>query len=366
MQQFYKHLILLVVLYIFLISTYAQKSNIYANKKIFPTMAGSGDPWSALTKKRLQIMIALHHGLNITQLAEVFNTSENQMKDEINPLIKSSLVKVENNNYFPDVLIADKNEAEKVYLYTKNIGIELSEALIADWSTLENSFSDLSISKSYTLKDQGFMLVGSRILDLGVLGVLVRDKSLLLSAPYRPSPKQPDGKYYFWIVEGAFVYLGKYGQDDTDLKWTNWHILNFGQGNINGKWNKKRNEFEEKIQAIIELDTLDTPEKFAEKLRVPFLNKDDSKIWEEVSTETSIKLFKILKNNETEIKSFYGSLRTSEYSNNSFGEFFCWFYHLVYAWAIDDLIEKEMIIIPSERYSGIVIYREGEEGLLSQ
>jgi len=366
MKKFNKHLILIVVINLLLISVQAQKSNIYTDKKIFPTMAGSGDPWSALTKKRLQIMIAMHHGLNITQLAEVFNTSENQMIDEIKPLIESSLVKVENNNYFPDVLIADQNEAEKVYLFTKNIGTELAEALIADWSILENSFLDLSISRSYTLKDQGFMLVGSRILDLGVLGVLVRDKSLLLPAPYRPSPKQPDGRYYFWIVEGDFVYLGKYGQDDTDLKWTNWHILNFGQGNINGKWNKKRNEFEKKIQVTIELDTLDTPEKLAEKLEIPFLNKDDSKIWEKISAETSRKLFEILKNNEIEIRSFYGSLRTSEYSNNSFGEFFCWFYHLVYAWAIDDLIEKEIIIIPSERYSGIVIYREGEEGLLSK
>ncbi len=43
-----------------------------------------------------------------------------------------------------------------------------------------------------------------------------------------------------------------------------------------------------------------------------------------------------------------------------------WYYHLAYTWAIYVLNDRGAIIIPPEHYSGIVMYREGPEGLLSK
>ncbi len=342
------------------------ENNIYKDKKIWCSMAGSGDPWSALTRPRRPILLAMHDGLNLDRLAEVFNMSVEQMISEIKPLQESTLVKVVNNRYTPDFFIANISETKKVYSHSKSIGKILAEALLKEWDKLERSFSELSSSSSYSLKEQGFMFVGARILDLGVLGALVRDKTLLTIVPSRPSPKRPDGQYYFWMVEGEPEHLGKYGQDDTDLPWAHWHLLNFGQSIINGKRNLKRRIFQYKSTEIIKSNRSESPELLAKKLNVPFLNKEDSKSWKKVSRLISSKLLKILKDKSSDFKKFYNTLKASKYTNNSFGEFFCWYYHLAYAWAIDALHERGAIIIPPERYSGIVMYREGPEGLLSK
>jgi hypothetical protein len=343
-----------------------QETNIYKNKKIYCSIAGSGDPWSSLTQLRRWMLLALHDGLTIERLSEVFNMSDEQIISELQPLKESNLVKVVDNKYTPDFFISNLSETKKVYSHSKSIGKALAEALLADWDQLEQSFSQLSFSKAYSLKEQGFMFVGARILDLGVLGALARDKTLLEAAPTRPSPERPDGRYYFWMVEGEPEHLGKYGQDDTDLSWTNWHLLNFGQTMIGGIVNLKRRAFEAKGANIIKSKAAESPESLAKILNVPFLSKEDSNAWAQVSRQVSGKLLNILKEKTAEFRNFYSTLKASQYANNSFGEFFCWYYHLAYAWAIDELQEREVIIIPPEHYCGLVMYREGQEGLLSK
>lgn len=329
-------------------------------------MAGSGNPWSALTKARRPILLAMHYDLDIKRLADVFNMTEKEMISEIKPLQESNLVKVVDNSYKPNFFIADLSETEKIYLHSKKTGKILADALLTEWDKLKQAFSGLSFSKSYSLKEQGFMFVGARILDMGVLGALVRDKGLLTTAPSRPSPERPHAQYYFWMVEGEPEHLGKYGQDDTDLSWNNWHLLNFGQSYIKGIFNLKRRLFEYKSAGAIKSNRAQSPELLAKELNIPFLNKEDSQIWEEVSKQVSSKLLNILKEKSSDFKKFYNTLKVSKYTNNCFGEFFCWYYHLSFAWAIEALQEKDAIVIPSEGYSAIVMYKEGRDGLLSK
>lgn len=344
----------------------AAENNIYQKKKIYCSMAGSGDPWSALTKPRRPILLAMHDGLNIERLAEVFDMSVEQMISEIKPLLESNLVKAVDNKVMPNFFVANLSETKKVYSHSKTTGKLLAEALVKEWDKLERSFSELSISKFHSLKEQGFMFIGARILDIGVLGALVRDKSLLTTVPSRPSPERPHAQYYFWMVEGEPEHLGKFGQDDTDLSRENWHLLNFGQSVIDGKLNLKRRFFENRIAATLKSIRSESPELLAKKLDVPFLDKKDSERWEEVSRSVSSGLLKILKINSSGFIKFYDTLRASEYTNNSFGEFFCWYYHLAFAWAIETLKDEGAIVIPPDGYSAIVMYREGPEGLLSK
>ncbi len=328
-------------------------------------MAGSGDPWSALTGLRRCILLALHDGLTIERLSEVFNMSDEQVISELQPLKESSLIKAVNSRYTPDFFISNLSETKQVYSHSKTTGQVLAEAILADWDQLEQSFSQLSFSQAHSLKEQGFMFVGARILDIGVLGALARDKSLLEAPPSRPSPQKPEAQYYFWMVEGEPEHLGKYGQDDTDLSWANWHLLDFGQTMIGGIVNLKRRAFEAKSASIIKSNSAESPESLAKILNVPFLSREDSSVWAQVSSQVSNKLLKLLKEKSREFKNFYRTLKASQYANNSFSEFFCWYYHLAYTWAIDELQKRGAIVIPPERYSGIVMYREGPEGLLS-
>ena len=167
------------------------------------------------------------------------------------------------------------------------------------------------------------------------------------------------------MVEGEPEHLGKYGQDDTDLSWANWHVLNFGQSFIKGVFNLKRKFFEYKITGTIKSNRAQSPELLAKELNIPFLNKEDSKTWQDVSRLVSGKLLKVLKVKSPDFKKFYSTLKSSKSTNNSFGEFFCWYYHLSFSHAIDALHEKGVIEIPADGYSGMIMYREGPEGLLS-
>jgi hypothetical protein len=122
----------------------------------------------------------------------------------------------------------------------------------------------------------------------------------------------------------------------------------------------------EKVEDIYETDTSNSPNELANILKIPFLNKEDSKNWESFSNLISYQLLDVLKENDNKIKTIYGSIRSSEYSNRTYNDFYCWFYHITFAWAIDKLVSQEFIDMPKERYSSIIMYKEELDGVLSE
>jgi hypothetical protein len=346
------------------IDSSGQDPNIYEKKKLYLSMAGSGGPWKALTKERRSLLRALHDGLSLERLADIFGMSTEEILFEIKSMQKASLVKEENGRYIPTFFIASSSETQKVYSHSKSTGKMLAETLFSQWDELERSYSKLSISSSHPFKEQAFMLVGSRLLDIGLLGALSHDKSLLTPSPSRPSPGRPDSRYYFWMVEGELEHLGKYGQSDIPLPQENWYFLTFGQSWICGKRNEARKAIEEKYEEIMKSNRAENPESIAKDLNTPLLTKKDSLIWRDVTEQISDSLLNKLKAQSTELRQFFRNLKASQYAHNSFGEFFCWYIHLAYNWAIDTLIEKRVMNLPPERFSAIILYREGEEGVL--
>ena len=200
------------------------------------------------------------------------------------------------------------------------------------------------------------MLVGSRILDVGVLRALANNEELLLPAPLRPTPSYPYSRYYLWIVENSPDKYG-YGQKDVKLKYDNWYIVNFGRDN------ESRTRLEEKAVELIESGKYDSPEHFATLIGASYLNKNDSKVWENFVAEISeICLTQLLKEKE-EINELYQTLKTSQYSENTFDDFYCWYYHYVYPIAINNLIIENLFEMPEDHHISIVLYNEQENGV---
>ncbi|MHA2363962.1 MAG: hypothetical protein ACXAC7_08380 [Candidatus Hodarchaeales archaeon] len=339
-------------------------TNIYDKKKYYLSLAGSGDPWSVLTKVRGNLLKALHDIQTIDKLSKIFDMSEEEILVELQPMIEASLVNEENNHYRPTFFISNLDETNKVVNHTKKTGKILANTIFSRWEDIETSYNQLSISKNYLFENQAFMLVGSRILDIGLLEALSRDESLMTSAPSRPSPNKPDAKYYFYMVEGKLEHLGKYGQDDIKLPNTDWLLLNFGQGWIDNKSNDERDNFEKRCNELINSEKSQNPQKLAKQLEIPFMDEKDSRMWAETVKNYATILMKMLKDNKENLLEFYQTLGSSKYSHNSFGEFICWYVHLAYAWAIDFLAEKKVISIPSNYFSAIILHQKGSEGLL--
>lgn len=339
-------------------------SNIYENQKAYFSLAGGGDPWSYLTVARKNILRALHDGFSLEEIQDIFNISLDDLMDEIMPLVESSLVQEVRNDFIPTFLIVNFEETNIVFEYSKKLGKILANTLLSKWNEIKQVYEQLNISKKHSFAEQSFLLVGSRMLDIGLLEELVKDGTILKPAPLRPSPERPNAQYYFFLIEGELEHLGKYGQDNFDLKWSGWHIYNFGQSWIGGRRNEIRDEMEERYKELIQLNKAKDPEDFALQLNIPFLNKEESEEWSKITKKISKLLFSKIKEEENNLNSLFQSLEASKFENNNFGEFICWFIHITYSWAIDYLIEENLISLPSKYYSELVMYKEGSEGLL--
>jgi hypothetical protein len=357
--------LLILVVGLFVLTTCApDPPNPYEGRTAYVSMAGSGDPWSHLTPERKTLLRALHDGLSPERIEEILNLSRDEILAEIRPLEEIGLVQADHGWYRPDFFIANRRETEMVYAHSEATGRFLAKEVLSRWSELERSFASLELSRSHSLRDLGFMLVGGRILDIGMLGALVDDGSLLPPAPPRPSPERSDGHYYLWMVEGDLEHLGRYGQYDTELPRANWYFLTFGQNMVSGNPNPPRESLEQKYEDLLAANSDGSPELFARELNVLLMSRDDSDAWASVTERFSADLVASLRSSGPDIPGFFRTLQTGRSAEDSLGEFFVWYYHLAYAWAIDQLVEEGVITIPPERFSSLILYREGEEGLL--
>ena len=341
-----------------------KEKNSYLKRKFYLSLAGSGNPWGAVNRENKYILLALHEGFSIEKIAAIYNLSVKDIKTQIKLLVNVSLLKQNNNTYTPTFFISDLKETNEIYLEAKKTGKVLVKAILSQWDKIKKTYSSLSLSTDYSFQNQAFLLVGSRILDLGLLGAMVRDGTFLSTAPLRPSPKRPQARYYFWGIEGDLKHLGKYGQSDWRLPKENWYFETFGNSYIKGKYNQFRENQENKIKKVLKDNKIKNPEEIARLIKVPLLNERDSKLWAKLVEEVSKSLVSELKTQESTIKELFSSQKAGQYAHNSYREFMCWYIHLSYSWAIDILCDMDYLRLPGEHFSAIVLYKEGLEGLL--
>lgn len=335
-----------------------------APRRFHLSMAGSGDPWAYWTSTRQRIVAALHEGRPLAGIAEDLAIPADSVRAELQPLIDIGLVEHAAGRYRPRFFIADRRETERTYAHAWEAGRFLARELRCDWGELEREFAALDASRSWSLDELAFVLVGGRILDIGVLGALVRDGRLLTPPPRRPSPERPDGRYYLWMVEGEPDHLGRYGQDDTDLARAGWHFVTFAQNLVDGAPNPARQALDAKCQDALRAQPDAAPEQVARALGVPFLSRRDSEAWAAVCERVSARLLAAWMGSGPDVRGFFRTLRTGRQGTESLGEFCIWYYHLAFAWAIDILRQEGVLAIPASRLDAVVLYREGPEGLL--
>ena len=349
-------LILLLVLHSVHSMVKAEENRIKTDKRIFSSMAGEGNPWEVLTDDLEKVLVAFHKGYTVSEIATAYDIEEDKLNSQLEPLVKANILIKEKNLYFPDILVATEEETRKVYNWAILSAEKISKSVQSNWNKIKTAYEKLDLSKTYSLNEQGFMLVGSRIMDIGVLRTLANSKELLLPAPVRPTPSCPDSKYYLWIVENSPDKFG-FGQKDVELKFDNWYVVDFGSDN------ESRSALEEKVVELIESGKYDNPEHFAKLMGAPFLNQEDSKLWGNLVIEISNKCLEELLKEKSDIIELYNSLRTSKYSQNTFDDFYCWYYHYVYPLAINDLIQNNYFHMPDDKHSSIILYNEKGNGV---
>ncbi len=339
--------------------------NYYEELPLYMSMAGSGNPWGALTTLRKQLMRALFDKIPISELGDIFNLTINEIKSELTPLVEAHLVKEFDGQYHPAFFIANGEETQLTIEHASHIGQSFASHLLNRWNDLDDHYNHLAVSKSYSFQTLAFLLVGGRLLDIGLLEALAKDRTLLLPAPSRPSSDRPDARYYFFMIEGDLSSLGKYGQEDISLPWSNWYFLSFGRNFINGKFNNARQDIEEKFRNLIDKKVVENPQALSKKLNIPLIDQKDAEYWLKVVRLYVNDLVRIYNDAKTELEEIYTSFEVSKRSSDYFGEFICWHVHFTYASAIDNLVSKGVISLPSQYFTAMLWYREHKnEGLL--
>ena len=328
------------------------------------SLAGRGDPWSHLTSESKYLFLALHERLPPTEVEGILGLTREELLTEIERLQEVGLLKAHDGWYVPDFFVANREDTETVYAHARETGRFLARELLDRWEEVEEGFADLSLSRTHSLEEMGFLLLGGRILDMGMLAALVDDGALLGGAPLRPSPGRPDARYYFWAVEGDPEHLGRYGENSLELPSTNWRFITFGMNYVNGESNAARNALHDRFEELMEAHPEGTPALFAQELSVPLLTLEDSELWASFSAGVSRDLVERLMESGPDIPGFFRTLPSGQYAQDRLAEFVVWYYHLAFAWAIDHLEEDGAIVIPSSGFSSLISYAEDGGGLL--
>lgn len=184
----------------------------YDVNQLHTIMAGSGDPYSALTPFRRRLLRALHDHTVLNALSAVFQRSATEIQSELEPLIAAGLVHERDGQYRPTFFIANATETALADGHARRTGQCLAEHLLDRWNQVERAYAQLSICDDWPLREWAFLFVGSRILDIGLLHALIDDGRQLPPAPPRPTADHPEARYFFWMIEGRRDQLGRYGQ----------------------------------------------------------------------------------------------------------------------------------------------------------
>lgn len=333
--------------------------------RIHYSLAGSGDPWSSLTRTRVSIMKELHDGFELSEIASGLDLSLEELNAEIQPLLAASLLFESNGQFKPSFLIADESESQLVYTHAASFSKKLAITVEENLDDMRKSFNYLDLSKEYNFEDLEFLLIGGRIIDIKLLDKLSAGSVFMPPAPSRPSPDRPDARYYFWMIEGEKKHLGEYGLDDYDLPWSSWHYFSFGQNLIDGQPNPDRGKMEKKYSELIESGDIESPETLASNLKIPVVSASDSMKWNATSEEQAENLAIHFKENEKSIKELHRQLKSGQFAPYSLGEFLCWYAHIAYSVTIDILESKGILSVPPKRFQSAIWYNEQEqEGLL--
>jgi hypothetical protein len=334
------------------------------DRRLHAAMAGRGNPYAVLTPERLPLLRALHAELDIASVAALLGSTPELLERALTALVAAGLVApgTSESEFVPRFVIVDAAEVRRVDRHARDSGHALAERLLERWPRIERVLADLALPATQNMAALGFLLVGDRILDVGLLDVLAADGRLMPAAPPRPTPDDPQARYYLWMIEGERTDLGQYGQQATSLRWPGWEMLTFGRYAEpgTGSGGPAREQLEAALVACAAREHAAGPAALAAAFALPCFDQLATAAWDTFAAQIATDLLEVYLVEEPALRELWFSLRASRVRHDAFGEFFCWYDHLAYAHAIDACAAAGLFQIPPAGYS-VAIWHAGDE-----
>lgn len=333
-----------------------------AEQGLHAAMVGIGDPYRVLTAERLPLLPALLDEPRVVGLAERLGRRVADVRADVEALAAAGIVALEGDFARPLALIAGAAEVARVDAEARVAGGRLAAAVERAWPLVEAVWRSLGLAGRHGLAELGFLLVGDRLLDVGLLDALARDGRLMPPAPPRHDRDDPDARYYLCVVEGDATALGQYGQRATGLPWPGWVHLTFGRYGAPGAPNATRARLDAELrEALAGEGRPRDPAALAGRLGLPLVDEADAVRWDGFARALAGDLLGVYVEGGRELVALYEGLRAARAGVTTFGELVCWFDHLAYAHAIDALVAAGRVVMPEDAVAA-AIWHAGEGG----
>jgi hypothetical protein len=322
------------------------------DNRLHLAVAGTGNPYEYLTPQRLELLYTLFDGPDEAAAARAVGLTAGRLDAELAVLTAASLVGGTLGARRPAFFIAASDELPGLDVRARELGQALAKQLEQRWPLFQERYAQLGPRRNRHLLDDAFFLVGDLVLDVGLLDALAAETTLMPPAPPRPSPDAPEARYYAWLIEGPRSLLGQYGQRVTPLPWRRYELRTFGDYWTGDEPNYGRVAVEERARSLA--PDLESINALAEGVNVWSYTDADAAHWWAFARGEARLLAATLAAHEDELRGLFAGLRATQLPGTSFGEFFCWYDHVIYAHAIDALTDGGLISMPSERFTAAI------------
>ncbi len=291
------------------------------NAKYEQHFISSGDNFPQISLKknnRYKFLIGLHNGYLPGELKINLKWTDRFFNQEINLLKENGYLKEVNQKFFPSINIIMQDEANELYDLAEEVANEITKSIISIERQIKTKYKEMTISKEHPYSEFSFFILSDVLLDNWQINN-VEELFLESERPLRHgkryyiqyAEKDPNSK-----IEVFGIYGNQYNCNDSLC------FITYG--------NNRKNNFKT-LQELSEMD-------------IPFLSKKDQAILKEMAELYKPKLIEILKRNkETFVKNYENSTFKNE---NSFEEYFIWFYHFLYTSATNNLNKKNYLNVP--------------------
>lgn len=344
-----------------------KKALSYTINGVFENKIISSDdnfPSLDMSKSKLDTLcILLHQKVKKEEIITLLKISERDLELKIESLKKEGLVKEEEGNLIPTFPCITKTDGDKFYEHSKIIGTKISDLIINRLDEIIKETYKVESFINYRFEELSFLILSGVLLDFIQIDYV--EKGFLQSE----RPTRNGKKYYYslmqkisYIKESFGIYgnhcerFGEisfcmYGNERYSTK----NFITMSEEEFKLIFNNSKEVLLKQFINAIKQGTLSesTIEKLLSKLKllnddisIPIISEEENDSLHNIAKIITLDLIKILNDNRLTFIETYN--QSPYYKETTFEEYFIWYYHFLYSYVTDSLINKGVITKPKD------------------
>ena len=286
-------------------------------KKFQYSMISRGNNYPDFSSKKDSmdyLLFSLHKNIPIEYFMEKTNFDKHKMDTIISFLEAKDWIHKVGNTYKPSIFIASNADGDSLFKYATPISRDITSKIINSLGEIKSQFETTDIAKTDSFDVWSFFILSNVLLDNWQINNVERD---FLKRSNRP---ERHGKFYFQEI----------------AEWNEQDRESFG---IYG--NQRMRTKDEKVFCIYGNNRgIEVSNNLYDKK----ISVSDNVVLEKIATSFRPNLLIILESNRAYSEQIYEKLGYSK--ENSYDEFFIWWYHFIYTQSTNELSEKGVLNIP--------------------